>query len=61
MWNTGDEDWRGVELSLVANELQLLQTAEQQAAAKALTARNAPSSRFFDVFVSVCVSYNQND
>ena len=76
MWNTGDEDWRGVELSLVANELQLcatqgsnlgitgrvkgrgfllltraglawdrLQTAQQQAAAKALVARNAPASR----------------
>ena len=26
MWNTGDEDWRGVELSLVANELQLCAT-----------------------------------
>ena len=41
VWNTGDQDWRSVELSLVANDLQLL----KQAAAQALTARNVPASR----------------
>jgi large subunit ribosomal protein L40e len=42
--NLGEEDWSGVELSLVANELQLLETEQQQAAARALTARAPPSS-----------------